>query len=440
MTCHEPLMTPGATMATPIDRVVMINDHSRPNGGAAVLMLSALRGLRARGIAVTLITGDAGDNPELAELGVEVVASAGADLLKRPKIEAATKGMHDAQARRMVEEVIARRDGPGTVYHVHNWSQILTPSIFQALRPVAERCFLHAHDSFLACPNGMYMDYRHHTICTRVPLGADCLSTNCDKRSYPHKLWRTARQAILFRCIDRAAPWGGIMAIHPRQAEGFVRAGYPEAMVHVVRNPAAPYRAERVRAEDNDVLVYVGRLEEDKGVMDLVRSARRTGQSLRLIGEGSLRKRIAKHYPEVELAGWQSPEGVGRLVADARALVMPSHHPEPFGLVVAEAAKCGLPVLVSDSGALAADVERLELGFAFDVHDCDAMDDVMVRIRDMEPDAIAAMSERGMRLGDRLANGPEDWVSALVDLFGAAVMKSRSGGGAATAGQPSAAG
>merc|ERR1711969_100148 len=103
--------------------------------------------------------------------------------------------------------------------------------------------------------------------------------------------------------------------------------------------------------------------------MDLVRSARRTGQTLRLIGEGSLRKRIETHYPEVELAGWQSPEGVGRLVADARALVMPSHHPEPFGLVVAEAAKCGLPVLVSDSGALAADVERLELGFAFDVHD-----------------------------------------------------------------------
>ena len=67
----------GPVAAPEPSRVVMINDHCRPNGGAAVLMLSALRMLRARGMAVTLITGDAGDNPELAELGVEVIAAGG---------------------------------------------------------------------------------------------------------------------------------------------------------------------------------------------------------------------------------------------------------------------------------------------------------------------------------------------------------------------------
>ncbi|OWU72327.1 hypothetical protein ATO3_16860 [Marinibacterium profundimaris] len=406
---------------------MVINDHSRPNGGAAVLMLAALRGLRARGVPVTLITGDSGDNPDLQALGVEVVAAGGADLLARPKLQAATRGMHDPAARRLVEEVVARRDGPGTVYHVHNWSQILTPAIFEALRPVAERCFLHAHDSFLACPNGMYMDYRHHDICTRVPLGADCLATHCDKRSYPHKLWRVARHALLWRCLDRSAPWGGVLAIHPRQAEGFVRAGFPAPMVRVVRNPATPWRATRVRAEENRTLVYVGRLEEDKGVMDLVRAAARTGQHLRLIGEGSLRARIALDYPDVALAGWQSAEAIGALVADARALVMPSHHPEPFGLVVAEASACGLPVLLSDSGALAGDVERLGLGMAFDVHDPAALDAALVRIRDMEAEHIGEISENAMRRAGQLANTPEAWIGVLVDLFEAAAGRAIAG-------------
>ena len=411
----------GPVAAPEPSRVVMINDHCRPNGGAAVLMLSALRMLRARGMAVTLVTGDAGDNPELAELGVEVIAAGGADLLKRPRHQAATRGLHDPDARAMVAAAIARLDGPGVVYHVHNWSQILTPAIFQALRPVAGRCLLHAHDSFLACPNGMYMDYRHLAVCQRVPLGADCLRTHCDKRSYPHKLWRAARHGVLYRCLDRHAPWGGIIAIHPRQVAGFERAGYPAGLLHVLRNPARPYCDTRVPAETNHRLVYVGRLEEDKGVMDLVRSARRTGQPLRLIGDGALARRIRRDHPEVELAGWRSPDDMGALVRDARALVVPSHHPEPFGLVIAEAVKSGLPVLVSQTGALAGDVERLGVGLAFDVFDPAAMDAAMTRMRDMAVDDLRRMSERGMTRGDALALTPAAWADGLVALYARAL-------------------
>lgn len=421
MTRYDPTLLPPDAQAQSIDRVVMINDHCQPKGGAAVLMLSAVCQLRRQGIPVTLITGDAGDNPELADLGVEVVAAGGADLLKRPKWQAATRGMYNPDARAMVAGVVARLDGPGTIYHVHNWSQILTPAIFEALRPVAPRTFLHAHDSFLACPNGMFMDYRHLSVCTRVPLSAGCLGTNCDKRSYGHKLWRSARHAALNRCLDRGAPWGGILAIHPGQVDGLLRAGYARASVKVVRNPARAWRRTRVQAERNRVLVYAGRLEEDKGVMDLVRAARRTGQPLRLIGDGALSARIARHYPEVELAGWQAPSQVGALVRDARALVLPSHHPEPFGLVIAEAIKCGLPALVAETGALAGDVVRLGLGLSFDVFDTDDMDRALVRIRDMDPDDLKEMSKRGMRLGDQLAHDPDEWMEALMALFRSAV-------------------
>ncbi|MEM8728771.1 MAG: glycosyltransferase family 4 protein [Pseudomonadota bacterium] len=423
MTYHDPQTLTSLPTGDHLTRVVVINDHSQPNGGAAVLLLSELRKLRRRGIPVTLITGDAGDNPDLADLGVEVIAAGGADLLNRPKLEAATQGMYNAKAREMVADVIASRDAPGTVYHVHNWSQILTPAIFEALRPVAPRVFMHGHDSFLACPNGMFMDYRHKKVCTRVPLSAACLSTNCDKRSYPHKLWRAARHGLLYRCLDRRAPWGGVIAIHPRQADGFRRAGFADHMIHVVRNPAKPYVPGRVPAEDNRVLVYVGRLEKDKGVMDLVRSAKSTGQPLRLIGDGNLRGEIARDHTEVELCGWQSAENIGPLVEDARALVMPSRHPEPFGLVIAEAAKSGLPVVVSDTGALTEDVRAMGLGLAFDIHNAGELDRALVEIRDMSATELEAMSRRCLAAGDRLAHGPQDWATALITLFDRALAR-----------------
>ncbi|QFT96780.1 Glycogen synthase [Roseovarius sp. THAF8] len=406
-----------------VERVVVFNDHSSRNGGAAILALLLIQKLRERGLAVSFVTGDAGDNPELADLGVDVIAYGGSDLLSRSKGEALARGLHDAAAEKFVARAVSGLDGPGTVYHMHNWSQIFSPSVFRALRPVADRVFLHAHDNFLACPNGMYMNYRRGHSCPLVPLSAACWMTNCDKRNYAHKLWRAARHAVLFRHIDRQAPWAGVIAIHEQQVEKFRRAGYPERLLRVVRNPAEPYTATRVEAEENDLLVYVGRLERDKGVMDLVEAAARTGQRLRLIGVGDLHDRIERDYPTVELAGWQPADRIGALVADARALVMPSRHPETFGLVIAEAAQCGLPVLVSDQTALAADVERLGCGLAFDVFDPADVDAKLSRIRDMNSAEVAGMSRRGFSDGSLLSTTPDSWADMLVELYGAAVAR-----------------
>lgn len=68
-----------------VERVVVFNDHSSRNGGAAILALLLIQKLRERGLAVRFVTGDAGDNPELADLGVDVIAYGGSDLLSRSK-------------------------------------------------------------------------------------------------------------------------------------------------------------------------------------------------------------------------------------------------------------------------------------------------------------------------------------------------------------------
>jgi len=400
-----------------ISKVVVINDVSVEFGGTTKLALLSVRRLRAKGIPVVYVTGDAGNNAELVELGVEIVAAGGAELLKLPFTKAVLSGLYNTTARAMVAKLIAERDDPGTVYHVHGWAQILSPSVFGALAPVAARCFIHAHDYFLSCPNGVFMDYQKHEVCERTPLSLSCLMCNCDKRSYLQKTWRIMRQISVSRMLDIRHPWAGIIALHPLMIPRLARAGYPESMFHVVRNPAPAFSETRIKAEDNKDLVFIGRLEEDKGVLYLAAAARRTGMRLICIGEGNSRKTLEKQFPEVVLTGWMSRDEIAPLLSGARAMVLSSLHSEPFGLVLPEAIESGLPVAVVETALLSKEIVDAGLGFSFNVFDDASFDAALIRLRDASEAEIKRISVLGHSRTTGLASTEEEWFEGLWALY-----------------------
>lgn len=397
----------------PHRRIVIVNDTSVARGGATVLALMAARALVARGHEVLWLCGDAGDNPELIALGIEVIALNSQPLLDMPPRRAFVSGIHHSAAAAMVADFVATRDTPDTVYHVHSWAQIFSPTVFAALAPVAGRVLIHAHDMFLACPNGVFMDYRHQKVCTRVPLSPGCIVTNCDKRNYAQKLWRVARQRALWRDLGDFRRWGGILVLHPGMKPRLGRAGFPPESMITVRNPVVPYSPTRIPAEDNRRLLYVGRLEPDKGVGELAAAAARTGTPLTMVGDGPMRADLAETRPDITLTGWLDPDGIGAVAASARALVMASRHAEPFALVIAEAAASGLPVLASDTALMAREVEENGLGFAFDAFDPDSLDAAIRRIMDMPDDRLREMSLRGASGQARLGLDHDAWIDAL---------------------------
>lgn len=398
-------------------RIVILNDSSIARGGATGLALLSARLLRARGIPVTYLAGDEGAAEELPLLGVEMCALSGQQLVCESAGRAVTRGIYNPQARALVAERIAQTDTPGTVYHVHGWSKILSPSIFAALRPVAARTVIHAHDFFLACPNGGFMDYQAEEPCGRRPLGASCLATNCDKRSYMQKLWRVTRQVMLHRTFDRAAPWGAIAMIHPAMAPYLAMAGYPEERLREVRNPVLPLRTERVPVERNQGIVFIGRVEAEKGIEELIAAAGEADMPLTVIGEGPLREPLAATHPEVAFLGWRSREEMAGDIGAARLLAMPSRYPEPFGLVAVEASRSGLPVLLSDTAFLAPEMVRAGVGFACRTRDPQAFARALSAVRDLPEAEIRAMSERAFAGGTDLANTPNEWINALIGLY-----------------------
>ncbi len=397
-------------------RLVVLNDASTARGGATALALLAARLMRARGWEVVLFCGDAGDPAVTAE-GIEVVAAGGARLLDQGRAKAAVSGLWNGAARQALAAFIARTDTPETVYHLHGWAQILSPSVFAALQPVASRTVVHAHDYFLACPGGTFADYQRGLPCQRRPLSLDCLLTHCDKRSYSHKLWRSARTAALRQSFAQRLPWGAVGLLHPEMAPRLARAGIdPERMV-VLRNPVTPYSDVRVPAEDNERLFYIGRLEADKGIRELISAAAAAAMPLTVVGEGPLRAELERNHPEVRFTGWKARAEIGALVQAARGVAMASRHGEPFGLVVAEALQSGLPVILPESSLLSGDVVAKGLGFTCDMARTETLTAAIARLRDLPRAELAAMSQRAVAPENALAATPEAWSDGLEALY-----------------------
>jgi glycosyltransferase involved in cell wall biosynthesis len=216
-----------------------------------------------------------------------------------------------------------------------------------------------------------------------------------------------------------------VFQIHPDMQPRLVRGGIPARLCRTLRNPADPYRTTRIRAEENRGFIYVGRLEADKGVLVLAEAARRTESAVTFIGEGALRAELEARFPEFPVTGWKTRDQIGEIAASARALVMPSLHSEPFSLVLPEAIHSGLPVLVSDTALMAAEIVSRGLGTAFAASDAAAFDAALRAANAEAPERLRAMSEAGFSTNQRLALTVDGWTDGLIAAYQGAVLRQR---------------
>lgn len=404
-----------------VDRVVIINDFSVARGGATALALLSAELFAERAIPVTFFCGDNANDPDREINGVEFVGVKGKPLLELSTREAMVSGMYNTTARDALKTLISQRDTPNTIYHVHAWSLILSPSIFKSLQPVANRVITHSHDQFLACPNGVYFDFRKHASCNLKPLDFQCLVTNCDKRSYLHKGWRAMRQGVLARTLNERFPWAGIVLIHPDLEPRLKRFGYAKSNMVTVRNPVVPFSKNRVRAEDNHELFFVGRVEIDKGVLELARAAKAAQMSVTIVGEGPLSAQLAEEFPDITLEGWHDKKSMAPILQRARALVMPSRFAEPFGLVAVEAIQSGVPALVSDDTFLAPEIVAAGVGFSCNIHCPEDFSNALKTLKNLPKSEMKAMSQKGFANEAPLGLTPQSWCDSLLDLYDTAL-------------------
>jgi glycosyltransferase involved in cell wall biosynthesis len=183
-------------------------------------------------------------------------------------------------------------------------------------------------------------------------LSLDCITTNCDKRRYTHKVYRVARSIVQVRFGTLPVGVSDYIGLSHHSTQ-VLRPYLPlDAHIHLIANPVVVAKAPAVDVLANRAIVFIGRLDAEKGIEVLLKAAAQADVSLTLVGDGPLRER-AEASGLCRVTGWVSRDLVIKELESARCLVFPSLWYETFGLVVDEAAARGVPAIVSDNSAAA---------------------------------------------------------------------------------------
>lgn len=189
------------------------------------------------------------------------------------------------------------------------------------------------------------------------------------------------------------------MFVVSRYLQGWYAQRQPQAIIQVITNGAdmrhiSPMREDRLRAKLRErlgvplgkkVILFVGRISPEKGVLDLVLAfkellAHRKDMFLLLVGEFSERRRGAKTseravYGErikaecrnmagfCHYTGSVDPTSIQDYYHAGDLVVIPSEFEEPLCMVAIEAMAAGVPVLASHKGGLPELIDHGKTGF-----------------------------------------------------------------------------
>jgi glycosyltransferase involved in cell wall biosynthesis len=175
--------------------------------------------------------------------------------------------------------------------------------------------------------------------------------------STAHKLLRTwTRTVALFFVMSEFAK------------QKFVENGLLVSRMLVKRNfvvdPGAP-------GAGGEAFLYAGRLSREKGthvLLNAIALTRSPDAKFLIVGDGPLESGVreaALRDPRITFYGRLPLHDVMRMMASARAVIVPSDCYETFGRVAAEALAVGTPVICTDGGAVTEVVENTKTGFHF---------------------------------------------------------------------------
>jgi len=106
------------------------------------------------------------------------------------------------------------------------------------------------------------------------------------------------------------------------------------------------------RVKKDDILLYLGRVHEEKGIAKAVKIAERVGKRLIIAGPGDYDEAVGIESKNIEVVGVVGPKKRRELLSKASGVFVLSTYWEPFGFVHLEAMASGTPPIVSDVGGL----------------------------------------------------------------------------------------
>jgi glycosyltransferase involved in cell wall biosynthesis len=314
-------------------RLLLAHNFYSEDGGENSVFRSITALLRQRGHEVIEYTRDSGDAQTLP---------ARAALL--------AEGLYSARTAREVRSLVARERPDLAI--VQNVFPLITPSIYVALReakaPVAQLVYNYR----FICPDAHL--YTQGAICERCVRGSTLNAVRY--RCYRHSILASAFYAAVIGWHRRAGTFQHID--HFGLPDNFMRhklgeGGLPMDRMTVLGNPFEPPLRPPRLPEENYVL-FVGRIVQQKGLLTLIRALAQADESARLIvvGDGDDRARCEAEGARllgnrVGFRGAVWGEPLADLLGRSMAVAIPSEWYDNAPLILYQAFAFGKPAIAS---------------------------------------------------------------------------------------------
>ncbi len=148
-----------------------------------------------------------------------------------------------------------------------------------------------------------------------------------------------------------------ITAVSPAAAE-YVQT-LTDSPVQIIPNGINIDHYQRSGSRKEKEILYIGRLENRKGVKYLIKSFAKLTESmpdatLKIAGDGPDREKLEelvkqKALTNVEFLGYISDDQKKKLLSEAALFCSPATHGESFGIVLLEAMAAGVPIVAGDN-------------------------------------------------------------------------------------------
>ena len=144
-----------------------------------------------------------------------------------------------------------------------------------------------------------------------------------------------------------------------------------------------PMTSDLINQKENMVL-YAGRLNEEKGILTLIKAVNGLeGVKLLIVGSGELAERI-KNESKAKVFDWMDRETLYTYMKKAKAVILPSEWDEAFGRILIEAIYNGTLGIGSDRGGIP-EVLGFDEKYIFNAGDAEGLRKRIERVISMSP-------------------------------------------------------
>jgi len=255
--------------------------------------------------------------------------------------------------------------------HVHNFFPLLTPSVFKAAKDEGAKVVHTLHNYRLWCISGIF--FRDgYGICEKCSGGEFSLFGVLNK---------CYRKSMLQSIVAQMAFWFyKTTKIFDNIDYFFVLTKFQKAKVKslgiheqkIILKPNSFDMPFDIQKEKNGY-IYVGRLEEAKGVYELLKVWKSLDERfvLTVIGSGEIDEDLQKEFNQKNIIfkGKCSRDMTLSYISKSKYLIQPSIWYETFGLTIIEAMSFGVPVIGFDVGTRGDFIKEGENGFLCAVDD-----------------------------------------------------------------------